>query len=39
MIRKNIRKIHVDDISRLDKKVPFNDKENFLLLSLESVRN
>lgn len=39
MIRINIKKLHVDDLFRIEKQVPFSDNENFLILGLDSVRN
>ncbi|CAF0757947.1 unnamed protein product [Brachionus calyciflorus] len=36
MIRKNMKKLHIDDIARLEKQIPFNNNENFLLLGLDS---
>ncbi|RNA30299.1 microspherule 1 [Brachionus plicatilis] len=39
MIRKNVKKLHIDDLSRIDKQVPFNNNENFLILELDSKIN
>lgn len=39
MIKTNVKKLHVDDLFRIEKQVPFSDNENFLILELDSVRN
>jgi hypothetical protein len=39
MILQNVNKLHAEDKSRLNERIPFNQTEHCIILNLESVCN